>query len=190
MSVTCQNCGCVMVGDKSVPAHQLSPSTQLALTMEDGENLSVPMRCPICSEPPHRQFYACGVCGSTKVMVKEWVDPNEEIIGPVPEITNLVSVTLDIEDDLVASRLLDAEDEVLSELGFCLESLTPVNENPSVGQPSMACQFNDDPGLIPIVILQRDVLLRHQLICRDAYDKEQADFREEYGDDLDIPLGD
>ncbi len=179
MKVTCDNCGCVMVGDKSIEAEHRSAALDLALELNDSTNLAAPMKCPVCSEPPHKIFYACGMCGSTSVMVQEWVNPNTEQITPIPEVTRMETESYELVDWLEdgGDEHAVSGHEILKQAGVCLEALLdydPKKERKTQGEgrPSPYCleramhdDLEDGELAVPVLALSREQLKFHQEDC-------------------------
>lgn len=179
MKITCENCGCVMVGNKSIESEHRSAALDLALEIGDSPNTSAPMRCPKCDEPPNKIYYACVDCGSTAVMVQEWIDPNTEKVCPIPEITAIQTTEYEHPEGMTIDEqcdsILDEGDEVLVEAGWCLSGITH-GETKGLGNPSPFCSSND-PEPVGIVALGKNALFTHQAKCRKKYEEIEAEIQ-------------
>lgn len=190
MRVTCDNCGCVMVGDKSIEAEHRSAALDLALELNGSKDLAAPMKCPVCSEPPNKIYYACSLCGSTSVMVREWVNPNTEEVTPIPEITTLETKVYDMTDWLEDGGDVDQmfDHEIVKELGVCIEGLLDYDprkarKTQGVGNPSPYCRDRHDYGdggevAVAVLALSRVQLEQHQADCWKQYNDMRNQDRE------------
>lgn len=148
----CNNCSVVMLAAE-----------------HERHNQGIAPLCPSCGEPPLRQYYVCVYCGSTKIMIKEWINPNTNVITPISDRTMLEVVDVPVHNPAHLGDISTEKDSAFTDLGILAEA-------ECYGFCSHEESWRIENGTRAIV-LDRSCVLSYRQECEDAVN----DRREEDG---------
>jgi len=141
--LACSNCSAIMM-----------------TTEHERHRMGIAPLCPSCGEPPLRQYYVCVYCGSTKIMIKEWINPNTNQVTPIPDRTMLEVVDVPQHNPAYFRDISTEKDSGLTDPGIAAEA-------ECYGFCSHSESWRMETNTRAIV-LDRDNVLSYRQECEDA----------------------